>query len=84
MFIDRKDGIVSLWINDNGTFNGGNVYLMAHFLKEGMTVANVGSQTGMEALFIAKTVGQSGKVYVFEPYSFSYRLMRKSMYMNNV
>ena len=84
MFVDINDKEVSRYIDTTGTFGGGNLYLMAWYVKEGMKVVNIGSQTGMEALFCAKTVGPTGRVYVFEPYSFSYRLMRKSMIVNDV
>ena len=53
-------------------------------VKSGDSVLNVGSQTGFEALQMGKQVGPNGKVYVFEPYSFSYRIMRKSVYLNGM
>lgn len=36
----------------------------------------------MEALGIAKIIGKTGKLYVFEPYSVSYMIMRKNMFLN--
>ena len=33
---------------------------------------------------MAKSVGNSGKVFVFEPYIESYRIMRKNIYINNL
>jgi FkbM family methyltransferase len=53
-------------------------------IKEGDHVLNLGSQSGQEAIMMAKKVGPKGKVYIFEPYSFSYKIMRKSVILNQL
>ena len=44
---------------------------------------NIGSQLGFEVLLMARIVGPNGKVIVLEPYSESYQMMRKSVYINS-
>jgi hypothetical protein len=38
----------------------------------------------MEAIIMAKFIGPSGFLYIFEPYSKSYRIVMKNVYLNNV
>jgi tRNA A58 N-methylase Trm61 len=44
-------------------------------VNPGDKILNVGSQSGMEALVMAKIIGPQGKLFVFEPYSFSNTLV---------
>ena len=58
---------------------------MARFVKEGDSFLNVGSHVGLEAAVIGKIVGNtSGKLYIFEPFSLSYNIMLKNVYLNNL
>ena len=47
-------------------------------------MVNLGSQTGMEAIIIGQIVGDQGQMFIFEPYSISYRLMVKNIYLNGL
>ena len=84
MVIDNKDGVVSRDLRNSGVWETSLTRVFRTMVKEGDKVLNVGSQTGFEALMMAKEVGPQGKVYIFEPYSFSYRIMRKSVYLKKV
>ncbi len=82
MIVDQRDALVSRMISNYGVWEGGMAYLMKKIVKEGDHVLNLGSQSGMEALMMAQKVGPTGKVFIFEPYSFSYKMMRKSVILN--
>lgn len=56
--------------------------MMGRFVKSGDTVLNLGSQTGLESLVFAKIIGDTGKMYIFEPYSVSNNLVTKSYKKN--
>ncbi len=45
---------------------------------------NLGSQSGLEALIMGKIVGPTGKLFIFEPYSFSNKLVTKNIELNNL
>lgn len=45
---------------------------------------NLGSQSGLEALIMGKIVGPTGKLFIFESYSFSNKLVTKNIELNNL
>lgn len=44
---------------------------------------NIGAQLGLEAVLMG-LLSEGGKVYAFEPYSVSYRMLVKSVYINDL
>lgn len=44
---------------------------------------NIGAHVGLEAILMGK-LSEGGKVYVFEPFSVSYRMLVKSVYINDL
>lgn len=45
---------------------------------------NVGAQTGLEAVVMGKLVGAKGRLFVVEPYSFSYGLLVRNIQLNDL
>ena len=60
------------------------VHMIAMFLHEGSTVLNLGPQTGLEAIIMGKIIGERGKMYIFEPYSTSFTIVKKNIYLNDL
>jgi len=60
------------------------VHMIAMFLKEGRRVLNLGPQSGLEAIIMGKIIGEKGKMYLFEPYSTSYAIVKKNIYLNDL
>lgn len=58
--------------------------LIAYFLKKGFKVLNLGPQTGLEAIMIGKLIGSSGELFIFEPNSVSYSMVKKNIYLNDL
>jgi FkbM family methyltransferase len=54
------------WI---GTYELDKQRALRQFVKTGMTVYDIGAQAGFYTLFFSRLVGQSGKVYAFEPFA---------------
>lgn len=48
-------------------------------MKPGYKVLNLGSQSGLEALIMGKIIGGTGRLFIFEPYSFSNSLITKNI-----
>jgi predicted O-methyltransferase YrrM len=44
----------------------------------------LGSQTGLEAVLMGKIIGKKGKLFIFEPYSASYKIVVKNMQINGL
>jgi len=60
MIVDPKDDSVSRTIRETGTWQPNNLHVIALFLQPGYKVLNLGSQTGLEAIFMGKIIGKSG------------------------
>lgn len=57
MIVDLTDQTVSRVIRETGMWQSDIMHLLALFVESGMTVLNVGPQTGLEAIMIGKLVG---------------------------
>lgn len=51
--------------------------IIKEYLKSGMTAVDIGSNTGVYALFISELVGVKGQVHCFEPSLDNFRHLRK-------
>jgi len=56
--------------------------LFKEFIKQGMTVIDVGAHIGYYTLLAARGVGPSGRVYAFEPEVDNFRWLNKNIEMN--
>ena len=84
MIVDPKDNTVSRAIRDTGTWQPDNIHVIAHFVQKGHKVLNLGAQTGLEALLMGQMIGEKGELHLFEPYSVSYAILRKNVYLNHL
>lgn len=50
--------------------------------RPGFTVLDIGANIGAHALRLAKIVGESGRVYAFEPTDYAYRKLGKNISLN--
>ncbi len=58
--------------------------LVKDIISPGMTAVDIGANIGVYTAFLAKTVGQEGKVYAFEPSPSNFNLLKKCNKNNNV
>lgn len=84
MYVDSKDHSVSNFIANTGTWEPHYINLIGHIVKPGDNVLNLGSQSGLEALVMGKIVGSKGKLFIFEPYTFSHDLVSKNIEINGL
>jgi len=52
--------------------------------KEGDTVIDAGAFHGVYTIYASKLVGNTGKIYAFEPEELSYRMLLKNIKLNNL
>lgn len=57
--------------------------LFMNSVNDGMVVVDIGANIGYYSLIAAKLVGNSGKVYAFEPEPDNYRLLVQNIKVNN-
>ncbi len=84
MYVDSNDATVSNLIAISGTWEPEYIQLIGNIVKEGDNVINLGSQSGLEALVMGKIIGSTGRLFIFEPYSFSNQLITKNIELNNL
>lgn len=84
MYVDSKDYSVSSIIANSGTWQPHYINLIGHIVKKGDNVLNLGSQSGLEAIIMGKIIGETGKLFIFQPYSFSYKLVEKNIQINDL
>lgn len=66
-----------------GTWQPQLLYLISTLVQSTSNTLNIGAQLGLEAIIMAK-LSPKGKGFVFEPYSVSYRMLVKSIYINGL
>ena len=91
--ITEIDNDILQWValNDMGVsyhcIKGNYELSETHFIKsnlnEGMTFVDIGANIGWFTLIAAKAVGPKGRVYAFEPRTYLYKYLLKSIKLNN-
>jgi hypothetical protein len=84
VIVDSRDGVVSSNIKNGGTWEPRNLRTMARFVKTGDTVINIGSHIGLEAIVMGRIAGPTGHLFIFEPYSLTYNMVLKNVYLNKL
>lgn len=84
VIIDSQDALVSTMIRSGGSWEPKNLRTMARFVTEGNTILNIGSHIGLEAIVLGKIVGPKGRLFIMEPYSVSYNIVLKNVYLNGL
>ena len=59
-------------------------YMKEYSLKKGDTVIDVGAFHGIFTIYASKLVGDTGKVYAFEPDWLSFRMLKKNIELNKL
>lgn len=84
MIVDLTDQTVSRVIREKGLWQSDIMHLLALFVEPGMKVLNVGPQTGLEAIMIGRLIGEKGSLYLVEPNSPSFAILKKNVYLNGL
>jgi len=66
----------------DGTYEKSETELFKKIVKEGMTVVDLGANTGYYTLLAAKLVGEKGKVFAFEPEPRNFSVLMKTIQLN--
>jgi FkbM family methyltransferase len=79
MYLDPND---SLYLFINEIYEPYETELISSIIKPGSVVLDIGANIGYHTLLFAKLVGQSGKVFAFEPDPANFRLLEKNVSVN--
>ena len=73
------DQVVSEAIKSSGIWEAYETQLILESLKPGMTFLDVGANIGYFTLLAADKVGETGKVFAFEPEETNFKLLQKNV-----
>jgi FkbM family methyltransferase len=65
-----------------GSYEEQTTRLVREVLKEGMTVLDLGANVGYYTLLAARQVGETGRVFAFEPWHESFSLLQRNVKAN--
>jgi len=64
------------------SYEEGSAHIFKNLIEEGMCVVDIGAHIGYYTLIAAEKVGDSGRVYAFEPELVNYKWLLKNIEMN--
>lgn len=79
IFLDSKD---SLKLSTVGSHENFETDIVKKIIKKGDIVIDIGSNIGYYTLIFAKLVGDTGKIYAFEPDQTNFSLLKKNVEIN--
>lgn len=82
IYINPKERGVGLRLLKKGVYEEYATEVFKKTVKRGMVVVDVGAHIGYYSLIAANLLGPEGKVYSFEPYPPSYKLLIKNIHAN--
>jgi FkbM family methyltransferase len=83
LFLDPRDlGMARAFLLFRGQWEETETGLFCSLVKEGMTVVDVGANVGYYTLLAARLVGNSGRVFSFEPSPENFALLKRNVEAN--
>ncbi|OGG46463.1 MAG: hypothetical protein A3F84_11675 [Candidatus Handelsmanbacteria bacterium RIFCSPLOWO2_12_FULL_64_10] len=82
-FYIEQDMITAIGLRNGNAF-GKDIDIFGKLLKAGYNVIDIGANIGVYSVVASKIVGESGKVYSFEPVKLNYKMLLKNMDINDV
>jgi FkbM family methyltransferase len=84
MKLHEEDELYSYIIRFHGTPDLDDVATYTKFLKNGDVYVDIGSNIGFNVIIAAKLVGETGKVYAFEPDEKNFELLKYNIELNDL
>jgi FkbM family methyltransferase len=83
MYVNSRDKAIVHSLITKGIWEEFETELISKLIKPGDTVVDIGANIGYYTLIAAKTVGNDGRVYSFEPEPNNYELLVKNVKIND-
>ena len=75
MLVNDLDPYVGRMLIEWGEFSRGEIEAFRHFIRPGMSVADVGANIGAHTLVFSELVGATGRVLAFEPQRMIFQML---------
>ncbi|MDJ1175405.1 FkbM family methyltransferase [Roseofilum capinflatum] len=82
--VDWNDLGVGFKIYHNGVYEKNTVQIISQLLKPGDIFMDAGAHCGQYTLIASRSVGETGQVHSFEPDPETFKLLSKSVQLNNL
>lgn len=84
MIYNKNDAYIGRSLDLYGEFSEEEVDLFRVFIKEGMTVFDIGSNIGTHTIPFSQLVGQLGKVFAYEPQRIIFQTLCGNLAINSI
>ena len=84
MFLNPNDSVMTPYMWARHVWEPTETYWFVKSVRPGDVVVDVGANTGYYTLIAAKLVGDSGRVYAFEPDPVSFELLQRNVRLNRL
>jgi FkbM family methyltransferase len=84
MFLDPNDRVITPTLVSYGTWEGGETAWFLRTVKPGDTIVDAGANVGYYTIIGSRLVGETGKVYAFEPDPANFALLEKNVQLNGL
>ncbi|HEY3789291.1 MAG TPA: FkbM family methyltransferase [Urbifossiella sp.] len=84
MLFNIHDLYIGRSFDEYGEFSEGEIDLFRQCVKPGQTVLEVGANIGAHTVWLAETVGPSGKVLAFEPQRIVFQTLCANLALNSI
>lgn len=74
---------VQAFLYNYGTYEYPTIKFFSNFVKNGMTIIDVGANVGYHSLILSKFTGEKGRVFSFEPESKNIKILDGNIKLNN-
>lgn len=82
VYVNTWDRFVAVFLSKLSLLENTESKILKNEIKEGMTVLDLGANIGIYTMKLARLVGQTGKVWAFEPDKNNYSLLTKNVNAN--
>ncbi len=82
MMVNPQDQYISRSLMYTGEWEPHIINVLKEYIKEGMTVVDIGANIGAHTLIMSKLVGDNGKVIAFEPCKLNHTILIQNCMLN--
>lgn len=84
MYTDPKDSAIAPQLLSKGCWEPFETEIFKGLIKPGMNVVDIGANIGYYSLLASRLVGESGKVYAFEPFENTFEILERNVVVNGL
>ncbi len=84
LFLHPDDKVVTTWILADGIWESNETHWTMQLVREGDTYVDLGANIGYYTVLASKLVGDTGKVFAFEPDPVNFSILERNVQLNGL